>query len=63
MIGEIIYLIISIVVCIAVMVRYGFLIRFTLEFLGQRILEELSCLKVSAPNLTHTFEANSSPSL
>ena len=62
MIGEIIYLIISIVACIALMARLGLFSRLMLEFLGQRILDELSSLKVSAPNLTSTFDGNSSPS-
>ena len=63
MIGEIIYLIISIVAFIAIMVRKGLFSRLMVEFLCQKILDELSSLKVSAPNLTSTFEANSSQSL
>jgi hypothetical protein len=63
MIGEIIYLITSIVVGIVLMIRWGLFNRLVLKFLGQRILDELSCLKVSAPNLTSTFDGNSSPSL
>ena len=62
MIGEIIYLIISIVAFIAIMVRKGLFSRLMVEFLGQKILDELSCLKVSAPNLTSTFDGNNSPS-
>jgi len=62
MIGEMIYLIISIVACIAVMIRWGLFSRLMVEFLGKRILDELSCLKVSAPNLTSTFDGNNSPS-
>jgi hypothetical protein len=63
MIGEIIYLITSIVVGIALMIRWGLFNRLMLEFWGQRILNELSCLKLSAPNLTSTFDGNSSHSL
>ena len=63
MIGEIIYLITSIVVGIVLMIRWGLFSRLMLEFLGQRIVDELSCLKVSAPNLTSTFDGNNSPSL
>ena len=62
MIGKIVYLIISTVACIALMARKGLFSRIMVEFLSQRILDELSCLKVSAPNLTSTFEGNSSPS-
>ena len=60
MIGELIYLIISIVAFIAVMARKGIFSRLMAEMLSQRILDELSCLKVSAPNLTSTFEGNTS---
>jgi len=59
---EIIYSIISIVACVAVMVRLGLLSRIMVEFLGKKILDEISCLKISAPNLTSTFDTNSSPS-
>jgi len=63
MIGEIIYLIISIVAFIIMMARYGIFSGLMVEFLGKRILNELSSLKTSAPNLTSTFDGNSSPSL
>ncbi len=63
MIGEIIYLIISIVAFIIMMARYGIFGRLMVELLGQKILNELSSLKVSTPNLTSTFDGNSSPSL
>jgi len=63
MIGEIIYLVTNIVVGIVLMIRWGLFNRFILKFLGQRILDELSCLKVSAPNLTSTFNGNSSSSI
>jgi len=62
MIGEIVYLIISIVACIIVLARKGILSTLMVEYLSQKILDELSSLKVSAPNLTSTFEGNSSPS-
>jgi len=62
MIGEIVYLIISIVACILVMARMGLFSRLMAELLSQKILDELSCLKVSAPNLTSTFDGNNSPS-
>jgi len=63
MIGEIIYLIISIVACIIVLARKGILSGLMVEFLSQKILNELSCLKLSAPNLTSTFDGNNSTSL
>lgn len=62
MIGEIIYLIISIIAFIVIMARYGIFSRLMRKFLGKRILNKLSSLKVSAPNLTSTFDGNSSPS-
>jgi hypothetical protein len=62
MIGEIIYLIISIVACIIVLARKGILSGLMVEFLSQKILNELSCLKISAQNLTSTFDGNNSPS-
>ena len=63
MIVEIIYLIISIVAFIIMMARYGLFSRLMVEFLGQKILNELSSLKVSTPNLTSTFDGNNSASL
>ena len=62
MIVEIIYSITFVVVGVAVMIRWGLLSMFMLEFLGKKILDELSSLKVSARNLTSTFEGNYSPS-
>ena len=62
MIVEIIYLIVSIVASIAVMVRLGLFSKIKVEFMSQRIRDELSGLKTSAPNLTSTFDGNSSPS-
>ncbi|KON32870.1 MAG: hypothetical protein AC479_06380 [miscellaneous Crenarchaeota group-6 archaeon AD8-1] len=41
----------------------GFLQRFSLKFLDNKILNELSYLKVSAPNLKSTSDSNSSVSL
>ena len=60
MIAEIIYLITFIAAGVALIIRWGFLSRLLLEFLGQKILDELSCLKVSATNLTSTFDGDSS---
>ena len=62
MIGEIIYLIISIVACIIVLARKGILSSLMVEFLAQKIQDKMSSLKVSAPNLTSTFNSNSSSS-
>jgi len=62
MIVEIIYLIISIVAFIAIMVRKGLFSRLVTEFLAQKIQGKMSSLKVSAPNLTSTFDSNSSSS-
>jgi hypothetical protein len=62
MIVEIIYLIISIVAFIAIMVRKGVFSRIMAEFLAQKIQNKMSSLKVSAPNLTSTFDGNNSPS-
>ena len=62
MIGEIIYLIISIVAFIAIMVRKGVFSRIIAEFLAQKIQNKMGSLKVSAPNVTSTFDGNNSPS-
>ena len=62
MISEILYLVFAFIAGIALMVRWGFLHRLLSKVLGQRILNELSSLKVSAPNLTSTFNSNSSTS-
>ena len=63
MIGEVISLIAYILVGMVLMVRWGLFSRLMLKSLSKRILDELSCLDVSAPNLTSTFNSNSSNSL
>ena len=63
MIVEIIYLIISIVAFIAIMARKGLFSRLMAELLAQEIHDKMSSLKVSAPNLTSTFDGNNSQSL
>ncbi len=63
MIIESIYWVISIIACIAVLVRLGLFSRIMAEFLAQRIHDKISSLKVSAPNLTSTFDSKSSTSL
>jgi hypothetical protein len=60
--SEILSLILSFIGGIALMVRWGFLRRLLPPFLGQRILDELSHRRVSLPNLTSTFDSNSSTS-
>jgi len=62
MIVEIVYLIISIVAFITIMVRKGLFSRVMAEFLAQQIQDKMSSLKVTAPNLTSTFDSNSSSS-
>lgn len=59
---EIIYLIISIVAFIAIMVRKGLFSRIMTDFLAQQIQDKMSSLKISAPNLTSTFDGNNSSS-
>ena len=59
MINEIVS-IIYFVACIGFfIVRLGLFRRLLLAFLGQRILGEISRLKVSAPNLKSTFNRGS----
>ena len=62
MMSEIVSLITFIVGIGCFLVRLGFFRRLLLPFLGQRILDELSHLNVSAPNLTSTFDSSSSTS-
>ena len=57
-----IYLIISIVAFIAIMVHKSVFSRIMAEFLTQKIQNKMSSLKVTAPNLTSTFDSNSSSS-
>lgn len=60
MLGEIVYFLFAFIACIALMVRWGFLQRFLSKVLGQRILNEVSSLKVSAPNLKSTSDTSDS---
>ena len=63
MIGEILYLLLVFIASIAFMWRVGFFYRFLPKFeLVQKILAELSSLKVSAPNLKSTSDSNNSTS-
>jgi len=61
MFSEIFYLL-YFIAGIVLMVRFGLLRRFLSAFVDQRILDELSYLKVSAPDLSSTFDGNSSAS-
>jgi hypothetical protein len=58
MIIELISLIISIIAGIAVMIRWGILGKLMAEFLAKKIQNKKSSLKISAPNLTSTFDSN-----
>jgi len=62
MIGEIIYFLFVFIACIAFMARIGFLYRLLPKSLAQKILAELSSLKVSTPNLKSTSNSNNSTS-
>jgi len=62
MIGEIIYLLFVFIGCIAFMARIGLLYRLLPKSLAQKILAELSSLKVSAPNLKSTSDSSNSVS-
>ena len=62
MISEIIYLLFVLIGCIAFMARIGFLYRILPKSLAQKILAELSSLKVSAPNLKSTSDSSNSVS-
>ena len=48
---------------IVLLVRMGFLSQLFSKFLSQKILDELSYLTVSAPNLKSTYDSNNSVSL
>jgi len=63
MMNEIVSLITFIVGIGCFLVRLGAFRRLLPPFLSQKILDELSHLNVSAPNLTSTFNSNSSNSL
>ena len=62
MINEMLYLLFAFIAGIAVMVRFGFFHRFLSKVLGEKILAELSNLKVSAPNLKSTSDSSNSTS-
>ncbi len=62
MISETLYLLFVFIAGIAVMVRFGFMRRFLSKVLGEKILAELSSLKVSAPNLKSTSDSKNSTS-
>ena len=62
MFNEILYYILSIIAGIVVMVRFGLLRRFLPAFVEQRILDELSRLKINTPDLNSTFDGNNSAS-
>jgi hypothetical protein len=62
MISEILYVLFVSIAGIAYMARFGLLRRLLSKVLGQRILNELSSLKVSAPNLKSTCDSNNSAS-
>ena len=62
MINEILYIVFAFIAGIAVMVRFGFFHRFLSKVLGEKILAELSSLKVSAPNLKSTSDSSNSTS-
>ena len=63
MIGETICLLFVFMAGIVFMARLGFLHQFMSKFLGQKILDELSYLTISAPNLKSTYDSNNSVSL
>jgi len=59
---EIVYYLLSILAGIVVMIRFGLLRRFLPAFVEQRILDELSRLKINTPDLNSTFDGNNSAS-
>jgi hypothetical protein len=60
MISEVLSLVAFIAGIGVFLVRLGFFRRLLPPLLCQRILDELSVLKFSAPNLTSTFDSGSS---
>jgi len=62
MIGEIIYFLVVFIACIAFMARFGFLCRLLPKSLAQKIIAELSSLKISAPTLKSTSDSSNSVS-
>ena len=63
MVVETIRLLFVFIASIVLMARLGFLNKLLSKVIGQKILDELSCLKVSAPNLKSTYDGNNSVSL
>jgi len=62
MFNEMLYYLLSIIAGIVVLLRFRLLHRFLPAFLEQRILDELSRLKITTPDLNSTFDGNSSVS-
>ncbi len=62
MIAELIYYLFVFIACIAFMVRFRLFYRLLPKSLAQKILAELSSLKVSTPNLKSTSDSNTSVS-
>ena len=62
MFNEILYYLLSILAGIVVMIRFGLLRRFLPAFVEQRILDELSRLKIITTDLNSTFDGNNSAS-
>jgi hypothetical protein len=62
MIGEIVCLLFVFIAGIVFVVRLGLLHKLLSKSLGQKILDELSYLKVSAPNLKSTSDSHNSVS-
>lgn len=62
MIHEILYAVFAFIAVISVMIRFGFFQRFLSKVLGEKILADLSSLKVSAPNLKSTSDSSNSTS-
>ena len=62
MINEILYIAFAFIAGIAVMVRFGFFHRFLSKVLGEKILAEISSLKISAPNLKSISDSSNSTS-
>ena len=60
MINEILYLLSVLISGIILMARFGLFQKFLSKFLSQKILDELSYLKVNAPNLNSTSENHNS---
>ena len=59
---QLIYWIISIIASIVLLLRFGIFSKLMGEFLAQKILDKISSLNSSSPNLTSTFDSNNSTS-